>query len=144
MCGLRTRRRTDVDPLRVELPSSRRPRGNASFIIIFDTLSFPMSAGHPRSVSCASRRRDEATPLWRRRLRCHGSMRACQRQTCSPLPSFIDDQCDDASSLLLDRPDANTAQHCSRARYTDADNVTQCVLVRRAGFSWWQAWGPAE
>jgi len=28
MCGLRTRSRTVVDPPRVELPSSRRPRGD--------------------------------------------------------------------------------------------------------------------
>ena len=33
MCGLRTRLRTDVDPPRVELPSSRRPRGDYLFLV---------------------------------------------------------------------------------------------------------------
>ena len=37
--------------------------------------------------------------LWR-----HGSMSACQRQTCSQLLSFIADQWSDVSSQLLDRP----------------------------------------
>jgi len=55
-----------------------------------------------------------------RRTQRHGSMSVCQRQTCSPLPFFIDDQWDDASSLLLDRPATHTHTHAQYTRLADS------------------------
>jgi len=75
----------------------RRPAFSARIVV-----------GHSAGESAAAAAAARGAMNVARRTQRHGSMSVCQRQTCSPLPSFIDDQWDDASSLLLDRPATHT------------------------------------